>query len=387
MIQLPPLYPITDPCRDASLCEQVKKFGEAGFPLVQFRGKPLDAKAQFDELITALRQSFDNGGWPLICVNDRADLAVLTAQEGFAPWGVHLGQMDLPPFEAHRLPGLAQIHIGTSTHDESEWSSVDPACDHAGVGPFRATATKPDHEVPIGLNGLRKGCTALRSIDIAPIAIGGVARDDFDDVFAAGAESIALISELDRINPMDLAWAAQAARWKARPPFRRGQGIALAGSSGAGKSTVASALGPRLELPVLDLDGLIEKKSGLSIADIFNTHGEAEFRRLEIEILSSNLDRPSVVALGGGAWESPGIRNVLTASGFAVLWIAETPQACWSRIAADPARPLAKDRAGFLSRHRGRMPDWCGLPLLLPLGRGPDEIAEMAAAALGAVPK
>jgi len=382
MINLPPIYPITDSRRAESLSEQIKAFGNAGFSLVQFRGKPLDSKAQYEELISALRQSFDNGGWPLICVNDRADLAVLAAREGLAPWGLHLGQMDLPPSEARRLPGLEQVHIGTSTHAEPEWSSVDVACDHGGIGPFRATATKTDHETPIGLEGLRKGCAALRSKGIAPIAIGAIGRGDFDDVFAAGAECVAVIGELDRTDPVDLVWAAQVARWVAECPFRRGQGIALAGSSGSGKSTIAAALGPRLGLPVLDLDALIEEKTGRSITDIFTLQGEAEFRRLEVETLRANLDKPRVMALGGGAWASPEIRNALNASGFAVFWIAETPEACWSRIVDDPTRPLAKDHAEYLRRHRMRMRDWCGLPMILPLGRGADEIAEKLAVAL-----
>ena len=382
MIHLPPIYPITDAHREASLSAQVRTFGEAGFPLVQFRGKPLDARAQYEELRTALRQSFDNAGWPQICVNDRADLAVLAALEGLAPWGLHLGQTDLPPSEARKLPGLKRVHIGTSTHDDSEWSKVDSACDHAGVGPFRATATKSDHEAPLGLEGLRLGCATLRSQGIAPIAIGGIGMADFDDVFAAGAESVAVISELERSSPIDLAWAAQAARWKARPPFRRGQGLALAGSSGSGKSTLAASMGPSLGLPVLDLDTLIEEKTDQSIADIFNEQGEEAFRRLEIEVLRSNLDKPSVMALGGGAWASPEIREALNASGFAALWIAETPEVCWSRIAADPSRPLAKDHDGFLVRHRTRMHDWCGLPMILPLGHGADEIAGKAMVAL-----
>ena len=54
-MQLPPLYPITDVRAQASLPEQIRRLGAAGFPLVQFRGKPLDAGRQGAELATALR--------------------------------------------------------------------------------------------------------------------------------------------------------------------------------------------------------------------------------------------------------------------------------------------------------------------------------------------
>lgn len=376
MIHLPPLYPLTDSRRGASLSAQIRSFGDAGLPLVQFRGKPLDAKTQYDELRRALQQSFENGGWPMICVNDRADLALLAAAEGLPPWGLHLGQMDLPANEARRLPGLECLHIGASTHGEAEWLSVDPACDHAGVGPFRDTSTKSDHAAPIGLEGLQRGCAMLRSKGVAPIAIGGLALADFEDVFAAAAESIALIGGLDRDDPTELAWGAQRARWKARPPLRKGQSVALVGSSGAGKSTLASKLGPRLGLPVVDLDAYIQAATGQSLPQIFEQQGEAAFRRLEVEMLRLNLAQPLVVALGGGAWESPEIRAALNDSGFAVLWIAETPKTAWARIAMDPNRPLAKDRDEFMRRHRMRMQNWCGLEVVLPLNRGADEIAE-----------
>ena len=380
MIQLPPLYPLTDAGREPSLSAQVRAFGESGLPLVQFRGKPLDAKTQYDELRSALQQSFENGGWPMICVNDRADLALLAAREGLIPWGLHLGQMDLPPSEARRLPGLERLHIGTSTHGETEWSSVDAACDHAGVGPFRATSSKSDHAGPIGLEGLRMGCRELRLRGMSPIAIGGLKKDDFDDVFAAGAASVALITELDREDPANLAWAAQLARWQARPPFHKHQGLALVGSSGAGKSTLATVLAPRLGLSPLDLDALIEAKTGKGIPQLFEELGEPGFRSLEEETLAASLGAPSVIALGGGAWESSGIRRALDKAGFQTLWIAETPQNAWTRVAADPTRPLARDRTDFFTRHRARMQNWADLPCVLPLGREAIEIAGILAA-------
>lgn len=377
MLNLPPLYPITDARLPLSLSAQVRRFGEAGYPLVQFRGKPLETDAQMDELRAALRASAANGLWPLVVVNDRADLALVAAAEGLTPWGLHLGQEDLPPAEAARLPGLAGLHLGTSTHQASEWTAVDAACDHAGVGPVRGTSTKTDHSSPIGFDGLAAGCAALRSSGLPPVAIGGLGPGDLEACFASGAESVAMVSALaETEHPGDLLWRAQAARWKARPPLRPGRPILLAGSSGAGKSTLGAVLAARLALPFHDLDDRIEARAGKTIPAIFAQEGEAAFRALEAELLPALLASPSVVALGGGAWEAEAVRRAAEEAGAAVLWLAERPEACWARVAADPQRPLAQDRGIFLARHRARIARWSTLPCVLPLGRGPEEIVD-----------
>lgn len=382
-LPLPPLYPITDARQGLSLCAQIRRFGDAGFPLVQFRGKPLDALAQMEELRAALEASADNGGWPLLVVNDRADLAVLAAAEGLAPWGLHLGQEDLPPEEARKLPGLPSIHIGASTHTTADWNAVPAACDHAGVGPVRGTATKADHSAPIGFAGLAEGCAALRSQGLAPIAIGGLGVVDLAACFAAGAEAVAMVSALAVAeDPAELLWQAQLARWKARPPIGRGQGILLAGSSGAGKSTLGRALALELELPFHDLDLAIEARAGKPIPAIFLEDGEGAFRAHEAAVLPALLSAPAVVALGGGAWESAAVRKAAEAAGFQVLWLAENPAACWERVAADPHRPLAADRGIFMARHRDRLPRWSLLPCILPLGRGAEDVGRALASAV-----
>ena len=370
---LPPLYPITDAARPVALSGQIAAYGAAGFPLVQFRGKPLDPVAQMGELRAALRAAAADGGWPLICVNDRADLAVVAAAEGLAPWGLHLGQEDLPHREAARLPGLAGLRFGASTHTPAEWQGA--TADHAGVGPFRATGTKADHAAPIGLEGLRAGCAALRAKGIAPVAIGGLRIEDSEACFRAGAESLAMVGTLaEAQDPASLGWAAQRARWRARPLDLQG-GVLLAGSSGAGKSTLGAALAEGLGLPFHDLDAAIEAAEGQAVAAIFAARGEAAFRALESAHLAPLLERPCVVALGGGAWETEAVRLAAAASGFAALWLAEPPARCWARVAGDPARPLAQDRDAFMARHRARLPRWAELPCILPFGRGAAEVA------------
>jgi thiamine-phosphate pyrophosphorylase len=383
MLALPPLYPITDARAPLSLSEQVARFGEAGFPLVQFRGKPLDVRTQWAELRKALAEAAARGGWPLVVVNDRADLALLAAREGLAPWGLHLGQGDLPPAEARRLPGLQDLHLGTSTHAPLEWSAVDPACDHAGVGPFRATATKGDAAAPVGLEGLAGGCRALRAAGIAPVAIGGLTLEDAPDAFRAGAESLAMVGELARAqDPAALLREAQRCRWRTHP-LPQGAGVVLVGGSGAGKTALARALGQRLGLPALDLDQAVEARGGRSIPELFAA-GEAVFRGLEAGCLPPLLARPAVVALGAGAWEDAAVRGAVQRSGFRVLWLAERPDVAWARVGGDPSRPLARDREGFLARWRLRMHRWGGLAAVLPLGQDAATLASQLTASASA---
>src|ERR1700709_2552659 len=81
-------------------------------------------------------------------------------------------------------------------------------------------------------------------------------------------------------------------------PLRR---LVLTGFMGAGKSTVGRLLAARLGWEFLDLDAHLESRTGFTIPDLFSTHGEAHFRRLESTALASALGRSNIVlALGGG---------------------------------------------------------------------------------------
>ncbi|MBI3130487.1 MAG: thiamine phosphate synthase [Acidobacteria bacterium] len=376
-LHLPALYPLTDETRPEPLEEQVSRLGAAGFSLVQVRAKALPVEALADSLRRILQRARAEGGWPRIVVNDRADLAQLLARESLAPWGLHLGQGDLPPGEARRQPGLEAVHLGTSTHGAEEWRAVDPACDHAGVGPFRATATKGGHAEPIGLAGLRLGCTLLEAQGIAPIAIGGLGLADAEVCFEAGAESLAMVGAVHAAaDPKDLGWQVQLARWRARPVVGPGQGILLLGASGAGKSSMGPLLASRLGLPYRDLDAEIEAREGSTVVEIFDSRGEPAFRELERGILPSLLATPAVVSLGGGAWEHPEIREAAARAGVKPLWLAEPPRACWSRVARDAGRPLAQDEARFMARCRQRLEAWSRAEAISSFGRPPEALAQ-----------
>ena len=376
-MHLPPLYPILDAGLDLPLSAQARRLGEAGYPLVQFRGKPLDARTQWSELAAALRESAHHGGWPAICVNDRADLAVLASLEGLTPWGLHLGQEDLPPGETRGIPGLEGLHLGTSTHEPAQWEAPDPACDHAGVGPVRATATKPGAGAPLGLEGLAQGCAALRARGVAPVAIGGLGPEDARDCFLAGAEALAMVGAVARSgDPRELLWQVQLERWRVRPPVARGRGVVLIGGSGAGKSSLARTLARRMGQPVLDVDRRVAATAGKTIPDLFQEVGEAGFRALEAAALGTCLHGAAVVALGAGGWEDPASRAAVVQAGYTPLWVAEVPELAWARVGGDPGRPLAAGRERFMSRWASRTAAWSEAAMVLPLGRSAEALAD-----------
>ena len=120
--------------------------------------------------------------------------------------------------------------------------------------------------------------------------------------------------------------------------------IYLVGFMGAGKTTVARALGRRLGWPVEDIDDRIETRERRSVASIFAQNGEAYFRQQERQVLSDLLpQRQIVVATGGGTFAEPDNRALMLADG-AVAWIDVPLTRVFERVPADGRRPLAADR-------------------------------------------
>lgn len=78
------------------------------------------------------------------------------------------------------------------------------------------------------------------------------------------------------------------------------EGVVLIGFMGCGKSSIANILSRRLGWPAYDLDHIIEKNLGRSVAQFFASHGEAAFRALETQELRENLSRRGILATGGG---------------------------------------------------------------------------------------
>ena len=141
--------------------------------------------------------------------------------------------------------------------------------------------------------------------------------------------------------------------------LKRTPGIYLTGFMGSGKTTVARALADRLGWDFVDIDAEIVEQEHAPIADIFDTRGEAEFRRIETEAIRTrvrNVSRgmPSVVALGGGAFVQPENVNLLENHGISI-WLDCPIEVVQERIAADSAeRPLARDNATFQQLYEQR---------------------------------
>lgn len=113
----------------------------------------------------------------------------------------------------------------------------------------------------------------------------------------------------------------------------------LVGLPGSGKSTIGRRLAKALDLPLLDTDAEIEKRTGRVIADIFAADGEAEFRRVEEEVIRDALaNHDGVLSLGGGAVTTEGVRQALT--GHTVIYLEISAAEGVRRTGGSTARPL-----------------------------------------------
>src|SRR4051794_23424657 len=128
--------------------------------------------------------------------------------------------------------------------------------------------------------------------------------------------------------------------------------IVLVGMMGAGKSTIGRRLAASLRLPFLDADAEIETAAGMSIPDIFETHGEPHFRDGEARVIARLLDAgPSVLATGGGAFMRDETRNRIRDKAISI-WLKADAETILKRVKRRADRPLLQtaDPAATIGR-------------------------------------
>jgi thiamine-phosphate pyrophosphorylase len=187
--RLPRLYPITDTrLSGLSQAEQVRRMIAGGAKLIQLREKHASPAEFYQAAEKAIEIAHSEG--VKIIINDRVDIALALKADG-----VHLGQDDLPPAEARKVLGDKAI-IGFSTHNmEQVRAALELPVDYLAFGPVFTTTTKENPDPVTGLELLALIRQALG--DPPPkglVAIGGINETNFRDVFAAGANSAAIIS-------------------------------------------------------------------------------------------------------------------------------------------------------------------------------------------------
>jgi thiamine-phosphate pyrophosphorylase len=182
------LYLVLDPdlCQQHSMIETAREAVAGGVSIVQLRHK----RASTDERIVLGRALMDalRGTGATVVMNDDVAAAIEAGVDA-----LHIGQGDMSPALARARIGPDMI-LGLSVNTEGAARLVDPAIvDYAGVGPVFATPTKPDHEKPLGFEGLNQVAAAC---PVPTVAIGGLKKEHVRRVFAAGVDGVAVVSAI-----------------------------------------------------------------------------------------------------------------------------------------------------------------------------------------------
>lgn len=195
---LPRLYAIVD----ADVCSRAgrlprdvaRAYLSGGARLLQLRAKTL-ASGEFFDLAAAIAEDVAAAGGLLI-VNDRADIAVLAGAAG-----VHVGQDDLRPEDVRLVTGDEAI-VGLSTHTTTQIDdALKAAISYLAVGPVFGTLTKDTGYAAVGLAKVADAVLRAARVAMPVVAIGGITLATAPGIIAAGAASVAVITDLMAGNP------------------------------------------------------------------------------------------------------------------------------------------------------------------------------------------
>jgi len=188
-MRLPRVYPILDTqSLEARACDPetaARAWLDGGAQILQFRHKRQWTRSVFDQAERIAGACRERGA--MFVINDRADMAKLLRA------GLHVGQDDLAPADARSLLG-ADALLGYSTHNPQQLdAAVAEPVSYVAFGPMFRTDSKENPDPVVGLDALH-ACRARCQCPL--VAIGGVTRQNASAVYAAGADSVAVIGDL-----------------------------------------------------------------------------------------------------------------------------------------------------------------------------------------------
>jgi len=193
---LPRLYAVLDAQSflDADVMfTAAEEWVAAGIKLMQYRNKSHDSRILLEqgrELRRRILRAEASATHMRLIINDRADLCLAAEFDG-----VHVGQDDLLPDSARRIVGPDRL-LGVSTHNRQQVAEADlTSADYLAIGPVFATSSRANPDPVIGLEGVQQA----RQLTRKPlVAIGGITRANCRAIIEAGADSVAVISDLIR---------------------------------------------------------------------------------------------------------------------------------------------------------------------------------------------
>jgi thiamine-phosphate pyrophosphorylase len=205
MIQLPRLYAVVD-ASFFPTSQAISAFADelvaGGCTLIQYRNKSGNARVMLEQARELRRRCSSHPnvaksaplGWATPSVrwimNDRADLCLAAEFDG-----VHVGQEDLSPQSVRGIIGVNRL-LGVSTHNPEQMIEAERnSADYVAIGPVFSTSSKERPDPVVGLEGVRRARGLTRK---ALVAIGGITRENAASVIDAGADSVAVISDLLR---------------------------------------------------------------------------------------------------------------------------------------------------------------------------------------------
>ena len=190
MISTPRLYAIVDAAfflKTEDLAAFAEELVAGGCTLLQYRNKSGHARVMLEQARELRRRV---GGTAKLIMNNRADLCLVAEFEG-----VHVGQDDLSPESVRSIIGPGRW-LGVSTHNPEQMQQAgQTSADYLAIGPVFSTSRKDRPDPVVGLEGVRRA----RQLTRKPlVAIGGITRGNAASVIDAGADSVAVISDLLR---------------------------------------------------------------------------------------------------------------------------------------------------------------------------------------------